>query len=189
MQAFAEEVGRHRFTINEVMQMMRAGVFDDQRVELLEGELLDMPPSDPPHAYAVALLNGRLVRLYSDGAHVRCQLQIDVTELSQPEPDVAVVRGDEHTYADHHPRGSDCLLVVEVSWSSHRRDLRKAAIYASSGVLVYWILDVHHRRLTVHEGPTPDGNYATVRILDETQEVTPPETTVRWRVADLLPRK
>jgi Uma2 family endonuclease len=181
------EAVRRRFTADEVMQMVRAGILGDEKVELIDGEILVMSPNDPPHASSVARLDRRLAGVYRNVASIRSQLTLDISPSRQPEPDIVVARGDEHTYDTRHPRGEDCILVVEVSWSSRARDLRKAKIYAAAGVPVYWILDVDLRRLTVHERPKPDGTYTHVRVLDAEDDVTPPETEVSWRIADLLP--
>jgi Uma2 family endonuclease len=179
---------RRKFTVDEVMQMVAAGVLDeDDRVELIEGELLVMSPQDPPHASIIERLTGKLVAAYGASHRIRVQLPLLASETSLPEPDLAVVRGDERTYESRHPGGDDAVLVIEVSWSSRRRDRRKAAIYGSAGVPVYWRLDVETRRLEVNEKPASDGTYTLIRVHEESAEVEVPGTGVRWLVRDLLP--
>ena len=188
MEPWSEEP-RHQFTVEDVSQMLRAGILDeDDRVELIEGELLVMSPNDPPHAGTVYRLQTRLARAYGARACVRAQLPLDISRTTEPEPDITVARGAEDTYDNRHPTGPDCILVVEVSWSSRARDIRKARLYAAAGVEVYWILDVELRRLQVHERPKGDGTYSRVQILEESEEIALPDSTERWKVADLLPR-
>jgi Uma2 family endonuclease len=121
------------------------------------------------------------------GAQIRVQLPIHISAVSQPEPDLVVARGDERAYDTDHPRGPDCILVIEVSCSSRQRDLRKATLYARAGVRVYWILDLELRRLHVFEGPLPDGTYTRIRVLEPGEDIELPESSVSWKVADLLP--
>ena len=187
MEPEAGEV-RRKFTVDEVMQMVAAGVLDeDDRVELIEGELLVMSPQDPPHASVIERLNGMLMAAYGPSCRVRVQLPLLASPTSLPEPDFAVVRGDERAYESRHPGGDDAVLVIEVSWSSRHRDRRKAAIYGRAGVPVYWRLDVETRRLEVHEKPAPDGTYTLIRVHDEAAEVELPGIASRWLVRDLLP--
>ena len=95
------QVARRRFTTDEFHQMATAGILsEDDRVELIEGELLEMSPNDPPHAGTIGMLNGRLVAAYGGRGHVRVQLPIVASEISLPEPDFAVARGDHRTYID-----------------------------------------------------------------------------------------
>lgn len=90
---------RRRFTVEDVGRMVAAGVLgEDDRVELIEGELLLMSPQDPPHASVIQRLTGRLVAAYGDRFRVRVQLPIVVSDVSMSEPDFAVVRGDERSW-------------------------------------------------------------------------------------------
>ena len=184
----ADDEPRRRFTTDEVMLMVKAGIIDpDDRLELIDGELLVMPPQDPPHASSVFRLDRRLKRAYGDACCVRVQLPLAISTFHLPEPDLAVARGGEEAFERRHPAGPDTALVVEISDTSVARDLRKVAIYAAGGVACYWRLDLQTRRLEVRTGPTADGAYRTVRILDEGDEVEVPETALRWPVRDLLP--
>jgi len=117
---------------------------------------------------------------------VRVQLPLLASHTSLPEPDFAVVKGDERTFEASHPTGSDTVLVIEVSWSSRKRDRRKAAIYGRAGAPVYWRLDLEQRRLEVHEKPAPDGTYTAIHVLDDSAEVELSISGARWRVRDLL---
>lgn len=179
---------RWKFTVDDVMQMVAAGILDeDDRIELIEGDLLAMSPQDPPHASVIQRLTARLIAAFGAGYCVRAQLPLAISDRSLPEPDLVVARGDERAYDQRHPGGRDTVLVIEVSWSSRQRDLRKAEIYGSGGVPVYWRFDVESRRLETYGELAADGTYTLVRVLDDASEVEVPVVGVRWRVADLLP--
>lgn len=128
------------------------------RIELLDGELVATSPQKAPHAGVVEALNERLVPALAGRARVRVQLPLAAGEHSEPEPDVAIVPIDEPR--DRHPERA--LLVIEVSDASVRLDLvRKARIYAAAGVPTYWVIDVGRDVVHVHTGPS-DAGYASV---------------------------
>jgi Uma2 family endonuclease len=140
--------------------LVEQGAFDpDERIQLLDGELVEMSPQDEPHALIVESLTERLTPALVGRARVRVQLPFGAGEHSEPEPDIAVVPADE-------PRGrrpERALLVIEVSDSTLRLDLvRKARIYAAAGVPVYWVIDVAGGVVHVHTDPTAAG-YTTVK--------------------------
>lgn len=184
----ADDEPRRRFTADEVMLMVKVGIIEpEDRLELIDGELLIMPPQDPPHASSVFRLDRRLKRAYGDACCVRIQLPLAISDYHLPEPDIAVARGGEDAFDRRHPAGADTVLVVEITDTSVVRDLRKVAIYAAGGVACYWRLDLQTRRLEVRAQPLADGAYRTVRILDEDDEVEIPETALRCQVRELLP--
>ncbi len=177
-----------KWTVDEVLALVEAGILrEDEHFELLEGELVVMSPQGPQHAHLSSVLTGRCVRAYGDDYVVRIAAPIIADEHSMPEPDVAIVRGDARVFAERHPRGDETVLLVEVARTSLRLDRAKAALYARAGVPVYWLIDVVGRRIQLHEGPQPNGDYALVRILGPEDEITPPGLDLRWKVADLLP--
>lgn len=139
-------------------QWVRDGVLtEDDKVELLEGHLVLKMPINPPHDNAVSVLTTRLIRLNLAGWMVRSQNTAKLTE-SRPEPDVALARGDERTFANRHPEPADFGLVVEVSDSSLARDEQdKTRIYARDLIPVYWVVNLVDRRVEVFTDPTgPD---------------------------------
>jgi Uma2 family endonuclease len=190
-EAQSSDDARRKFTVDEVMRMVSAGIIDeDDRVELIEGELYLTSPQDPPHAGTTGKLTMLLTRIYREGLTVRVQLPLVASQYSLPEPDFAIVKGSPEGYETRHPSGADAVLVIEVTWTSEKMDRRKAGVYAAAGVPVYWRLDLPHRRLEVHEGLQGQGVYATVRVLDEQAQVTLPGLSGQAqtvRVADLLP--
>jgi Uma2 family endonuclease len=131
---------------------------EDERIQLLDGELIELSPQGAPHAGLVEALTERLVPALVGRARVRVQLPIVTDEYSEPEPDLAVIPADEPR--DRHPERA--LLIIEVADSTVRLDLiRKARIYAAAGVPTYWVIDVDRDVVHIHTEPTSDG-YATV---------------------------
>jgi Uma2 family endonuclease len=150
---------RHLFTVSEYAQLGDAGVFPAaRRLELLEGEIVEMVPINPPHAAVVARLN----RFFSLGlpgrAIVLVQSPVVLSDLSQPQPDVALLRARDDFYATAHPRPEDILLCVEVADSTARFDRSvKRPLLAAAGILELWIVDIPGRVVDVATDPGPDG--------------------------------
>lgn len=140
--------------------MGETSVLDPEaRIELIEGELIDMPPIGPQHASRV----NRLIRIFSEAAGdlaiVSAQNPILLGDLSAPQPDLALLRWRDDFYEKAHPGPEDILVLVEVSDStlSHDRN-RKLPLYARFGVPEVWIADIAGRSLEVHRAPN-DGGY------------------------------
>ena len=173
-----------RFTVDEYYKMAEAGILgEDDRVELIEGEIVQMAPIGPRHAGELDDLMLLFVEQLRGAARVRVQNPVRLSRRSEPEPDIALVRPESErgrSYKVEHPTAEDVLLVVEVADSSLTYDLGpKARMYARHGVLELWVLDQRGDRLVVHHDPTPRG-YATVRTLVRGDSIAPlafPETT------------
>lgn len=137
----------HRFTVAQYRQLGELGVLvPEDRVELLEGWIVEKMNPRPAHGYAVRYLNNWWVRVLPDGWLAQCQLPI-TTDTSEPEPDLAVVRGKDSDFMNRHPYASECRLLIEVADTSLAKDRAKAAIYAAGGVSEYWIVNLIDRRL------------------------------------------
>jgi Uma2 family endonuclease len=139
----------HRFTVDEYRRLLA----EDARVELLDGWVFDMPPIGPSHSFGVE--NGRdaLATLLSAGWHLRTQQPVALG-TSEPQPDLAIVRGTRGDYVRRHPGASDIGLLVEVSESSLELDRGlKRAVYAAAGITEYWIVSVIERRVEVFQRP------------------------------------
>lgn len=164
------EEQRMRFTVERYEQMVEAGILtEDDRVELLEGEILEMSPIHPPHASVVEELMRVFFMLVGDRARIRVQDPIRLPPDSEPEPDVVLARPGR--YSTRHPGPDDILLVVEVVDTTHRRDRRKLRTYARSGVREAWFVDLPASQIEVHRDPTPAG-YASVEIVGRDGTVT-----------------
>jgi Uma2 family endonuclease len=170
--------------------MVDAGIFgEDDRVELVQGEILEVTPQGPEHRTLKDELHERLADAYRGrDAHVLNQGPLRAGPEGLPEPDLAVIRGARRDYLKRHPGGADALLVVEIAKTSQERDRAKAVDYARGGVPIYWLLDLEARTLDVFSEPDAErGRYRRLASLGEADEVALPNLDVRWRVGSLLP--
>jgi Uma2 family endonuclease len=147
------------WTVDDYHRMVEAGILTgSDRVELLEGQIIEMNPQLPPHAATTQRAFRYLDRLLEDVAYVRMQLPVTLKPKSEPEPDIAVVRIDPNEYGDRHPAPEDIFLIIEVADSTLLSDRKqKAYIYAKANIAEYWILDVNNRQVYVFREPTPEG--------------------------------
>ncbi len=138
----------------EYDRLVAMGAFEDERVELLHGTLVAMSPQDPGHTSPIEELTMRLVSALVGRARIRVQAPIIADDESEPEPDLAVV--PLGSYRQSHP--DKALLVIEVALSSTKKDrLVKAPLYARSGFLEYWLVDVNASCIEVYRKPSADG--------------------------------
>ena len=145
----------------EYERLVSEGLFDDERIELLGGVIVEMSPQDPQHADTIAGLAELLQRMVSADKHVRAHSPFAASEDSLPEPDIAVV--PRVGYSKAHP--DEAYLVVEVSNSSLRKDrVLKSDIYALAGVPEYWIVNLADRQVEVRTKPQR-GGYAATTIV------------------------
>src|SRR5262249_10736519 len=123
-------------------------------IELLEGWMVEKMPKNPPHSVATGLLADALAELLPAGWYVICQEPI-TTNDSEPEPDLAIVRGKRRDYVDNHPAPDDIGLVVEVADTTLTRDRGvKKRLYARAGIGIYWIINIVDRCVEVYVDPT-----------------------------------
>jgi Uma2 family endonuclease len=165
---------RKRFTRDEVERMLDLGLFEDQRCELIDGDLIDKMGQNPPHAAAIQLVSDRFKNLFGDG-RVRVQAPIEVAAADKrsnwPEPDVAVLVQPSPEYKRRHPRGDELLVAVEVADTTVRYDsVKKRDLYARAGVPEYWVVAVASRALVVHR-TLVQGQYQQVLLFSETDQV------------------
>jgi Uma2 family endonuclease len=167
-------VVRKRFTTDEFAQIAAAGVLgEDDRVELIEGEIVEMSPLGPQHAACVDRLNHRLQSLVQNRAIVRVQNPIRLGEYSQPQPDIALVQPRNDFYAGGHPEPEDVLLLIEVSESSlaYDRDV-KLPLYARAGIVEVWLVALLPQVVEVYRAPG-DSGYGEKRTLHRGQAIAP----------------
>ena len=151
---------RHRITVHDYHRMGEIGVFaPDARVELIEGEINDMAPIGNDHQSMVDQLNRALVMAVGDSAIVRTQGSIRLSQWSEPEPDVVLLKPRADFYRGEFALGTDTLLVIEVSDTTlkYDRDI-KVPLYARHGVPEAWVVDVNGNALLVY-GDLRDGKY------------------------------
>jgi Uma2 family endonuclease len=153
-----------RFTVDEYHHMIRAGVLEeDDPVELLEGYLVVKMPRNPPHEGTIDLTQGALIPHLPAGWFLRGQEAVTLSE-SEPEPDVAGVRGTRRSFLTRPPEPADIGILIEVADSSLQRDRDdKGRIYARASIPVYWIVNLVDRQVEVStqpSGPVASPSYA-----------------------------
>lgn len=183
----------HLWTRAEYYEIAKTRLFEGKRVELIEGQIFEMSPMGSLHATAVALVAKTLERVFEQAHFIRWQMPLTVGELSEPEPDIAVIAGDIRDYKDTHP--TTAVLIVEIAETSLEYDrTHKASLYAKAGITDYWIVNVIDRQVEIYRGPVSDSgfpygfSYAELKISTELDSITPlakPGTTIP--VTDLLP--
>ena len=177
----------HRWTRAEYDRMVEAGVFHPEaRLELVEGEIVNMTPQGSFHSTITQLLNEALRAVFGKGFTVRVQMPLAIDERSEPEPDIAVVAGAPRDYLNAHPETA--LLIVEVADTTLGFDrIRKKRLYARNGIRDYWIVDINAARLEVYRDPVAD-DYASKVSYGRGDRIRPLAATGSpLEVAELLP--
>jgi Uma2 family endonuclease len=188
----APAIQTKHWTRQEYDRLADAGILaPDERVELLEGEIVTIPPQQGPHAASIGWAEAALRKAFGPAHWIRIQLPLIVDPDSEPEPDLAVVPGSPMEYANEHPRTA--LLVVEIADSTLERDRAyKSPIYARAGIPEYWIVNLLERCLEVYRDPvTPPGHPASYRSstkLSPSDRIAPlAASPASVSVSDLLP--
>ncbi|MCC3447008.1 MAG: Uma2 family endonuclease [Microcoleus sp. PH2017_25_DOB_D_A] len=175
-------------TVQEYDRMTEIGIFDeDERVELLAGQIVKMAAKGTAHGAAVKRTEKLLENRLGERVLVRLQDPVRLDNYSEPEPDISVVIPDPLYYEDHHPTPSEIYLIVEVADTTLRTDCGiKAKIYAESGIADYWVLDVNNRQLHVFREPSQDG-YQSIAVLGDDASISPLQfPDVSFMVRDML---
>lgn len=186
--------GFRRFSVPEYHKLIEIGLLtENDRVELLDGYLVEKMPHDPVHDGTIQLVNRGVLRLAPAGWCGRIQSSATLPP-SEPEPDFVLARGDERSYLKRHPGPGDIGLVAEVANSSLDSDREdKTQLYARAGLPTYWVVNVVDNQIEVYErpsGPVPDPRYAAVTTYkpgDAVPLVLDGVTVGSIPVADLLP--
>jgi Uma2 family endonuclease len=190
----ATMAGFRRFTVAEYHKLIEVGVLtENDRLELIDGYLVEKMPHDPIHDGTIQLVEDALRGVLPSGWCIRVQLALTLGR-SEPEPDLAIARGDKRSYLGRHPGPADAGLIVEVSNTSLDSDRAdKIPMYARDGIPVYWIVNVVDRQVEVFEQPTgasPSPTYGTQRVFkpgDSIPLVLGGANLGTIPVADLLP--
>jgi Uma2 family endonuclease len=167
------QVTRRKFTVDEYHLLARAGILkEDDRVELLDGDIVEMSPIGSRHAACVDRLNRVFSRL-GERAIVRVQSPVRLGDLAEPQPDLALLRPRADFYAAAQPGPEDVLLVVEVAETSSDYDRQiKISLYARWGIPEAWLVDLDQHRVEVYRDPSPDG-YRDVRVVTSSEPLAP----------------
>ena len=167
---------RKRWTRAECAALESSGVWDQQEVELIDGELISRMGKHRPHVNALVAMMLWLLDAFGRD-RVNPEAPIDVAPednpANQPEPDLIVLRRATASFHTSPPQPGDLALVVEIADTTLRFDLTvKAGLYARAGIVEYWVLDLNGRRLIVHREPAVDG-YRSVIAYSESEKVAP----------------
>jgi Uma2 family endonuclease len=182
---------RKRWTREECAALAALGLFEQERLELVEGELISKMGKNRPHANSALLLAEWLVHIFGF-RFVNQEQPIDVAPednpTNEPQPDLIVLKRESTLFPSSKPRPEDLRLVVEVADTSLNFDLTtKATLYARAGIIEYWVLDVTGRRLLVHRDAKA-GGYASIIAYSEHERVAPlAAPKAEFRVADAFP--
>jgi Uma2 family endonuclease len=148
----------YRMTVDQYERLVETGVLDDQRIELINGLLVNKMGKKPPHVLASEALRDELMRLIPPGWRLTIEAPIRIPNYDEPEPDLAIVRGTRDDFKDRHPGPADVAILIEVSESSLDRDRgEKLLAYARGGVPVYWIVNLIDRQVEIHTEPMANG--------------------------------
>lgn len=181
------EIAKRLFTIQEYHQMAEAGIIhEDDRTELIYGEIIRMSPIGNYHAAIVrrisTLLTPQLVPQYI----VDVQNPVHIEDHSEPEPDIAILRYREDYYAKTGVTAADVLLLIEVSDSSLRYDREiKLPLYATAQIPEVWIIDVAKKRLYLYRQPK-DGEYQEKTTIEQDNEISATQLPLKVKVSDML---
>ncbi|MEO6457616.1 MAG: Uma2 family endonuclease [Chloroflexia bacterium] len=181
-------IERRHFTVEEYHRMAETGIIsDDERVELIEGEIWRMSPIGSRHAACVNRLTKLIERFAGDSAIVSVQNPVLLYDDSEPEPDVALLRPRNDFYAGGHPGAHDVLLIVEVADTSQEKDRKvKVPLYMRAGILEVWLVDLVNSVVEVYM-QSANETYEAARIY-ERGEYVEAETIpgLRLRVDEVL---
>lgn len=189
MQSIETTFNLRLWTVDEYHRMALTGILDSsERVELLEGKIIWKSAKGTAHRSAVGMTDYLFKEALKNRAWVSIQDPVALSNNSEPEPDIAVVKIDPLRYANHHPTPEEVYLIIEVADSSLKFDCdTKGKAYAKAGIADYWVLDVIDRELYVYRQPTPEG-YKSKTVLSEDKTISPlqfPDLVVS--VCDMLP--
>jgi Uma2 family endonuclease len=174
-------------TIREYNLMAEVGILtQDEKVELINGQIITMSPQGSFHAAAITRTN-RLFTKYFEKVLIRLQLPIIVNDFSQPEPDIAIVKYDPLDYDDRHPKATEVYLIIEIADTTLKTDLEvKRQLYACANISEYWVLDLKQRQLYVYRESNGQ-DYQSSKILTDKDSIAPlifPETEIK--VSEML---
>jgi Uma2 family endonuclease len=163
-----------KFTVKEYYALAKAGILQvGERVELIDGEIVEMAPTGSRHFAAVLALNRLFGRLVGERAFVSVQMPVLLNDKSMPEPDLTLLEPKSDDYRSGLPVPANVFLLIEVADSSLQYDLNtKLPLYAGEGISEYWLVDLVLGRIQVHRNPGPRG-YAETALFERGALVSP----------------
>ena len=177
------------WTVQDYYRMSDLGILDpNERTELIAGKIILMTAKGTAHVVTLQLLANNIQAQLGTTALIRTQDPIRLDNFSEPEPDLAIVKGTIFDYVENHPVPDDIYLVIEVADSTLKQDCElKDKLYARSNIAEYWVVDIKNRQVRIFRDPTSTG-YTSLLILTETHSISPlafPEIVLP--IASILP--
>ena len=161
-----------KWTIEDYHRMIKTGLLDDRQVELLAGEIVEMPPEGEPHAFFSRTVGQYLTHVLGDRALVSSAKPITLPNQSEPEPDLAIIQPLGREYLSHHPYPENIFWVIEYANTSLEKDATiKYHLYAEAGILEYWLVNLQRRELMIYRQPS--GREYGYKITLKEGEISP----------------
>ncbi|MDZ8109136.1 MAG: Uma2 family endonuclease [Nostoc sp. DedQUE12a] len=167
---------RRKFTVEQYQKMIESGILtEDDRVELIRGEIIEMSPIATKHAACVNRLINLLVQLLGKRVIVAAQNPVALNDNSQPQPDVALLKPRDDFYATAHPQPQDIFLLIEVADSTIEYDREeKIPLYAQANIIEVWLVDINEEIVEVYQQPTAAG-YQLMQKFASSQTLSIPD--------------
>jgi len=168
------ELTRRRFSVDEFMRLAEAGILaEDDRVELIWGEIVEMSPINVAHASTVDRIAYLLSKALGGQVILRIQGPVQLSKKSLPQPDITVLKARDDFYREQHPRPEDTLLLIEVADTTISYDQAvKGPLYGAAGIVDYWIVNLQARQVEVYREPRPNG-YRSLTIYAPGETLSP----------------
>jgi Uma2 family endonuclease len=180
------------WTVQDYHRMNELEIINpNERTELIAGQITIMVAKGTPHVLALRVLASELESLLvNQPIFVSTQDPIHLDDFSEPEPDLAIIKGNMFDYADRHPQPADIYLVVEVASATLKQDCEiKDKLYAKASIADYWVIDIPNHQVHIFRDPTPTG-YTSHLILKAPQTISPLAfPAIAISIASILPPK
>lgn len=165
-------IPHRKFTVEQYYQMAATGILaPDERVELIEGEIIEMAPIGPRHAMCVDRIVQLVIEKLGRSVHLRCQNPIRLSNYTEPEPDIALAKRAD--YSVRHPVGDDVFLTIEVSDSTLEKDRTlKQKIYANANIPEFWIVNLPEDVVEIYRSPAGD-IYQERKLVSREESISP----------------
>ncbi|TAE58307.1 MAG: Uma2 family endonuclease [Nostocales cyanobacterium] len=164
---------RHQFTVNQFHKMAESGILsENDRVELIRGEMIDMSPIGTRHSGCVLFLTNSLPLLLGKLALVSVRNPVELDEISEPQPDIALLKPRPDFYSNSHPQPEDIFLLIEVADTTVKYDREvKIPLYAEANISEVWLIDVNQELIEVYRHPI-QGIYQDIQTLEKNQSLS-----------------
>lgn len=164
---------RRKFTVKQYHQMVEAGILkENDRVELIRGEIVEMTPINRRHSAHVKRLNQLFILRLAGFVTVGVQDPVELDDTSEPQPDISLLRIKADFYESGHPQPQDILLLVEVADTTVESDREiKIPLYAENAIIEVWLVDINEQCIEVYREPSPNG-YQNIQIFVRGQNLS-----------------